>query len=183
MHTFRAGCFLCYTERFWIRTHPVFSFVRMIDVNFIRPTCYRDIPQYVNPGCSISIIHGGRLGKAFIMFSDTVNILWIFAPVECVNEISPGADGNGTSGPLLFAHMTFQDSQFIWNFKTSELKDSNKQDFRNAQSDIWLDCIYWFTFLFDFKVLSITKTIYGKLIGWGWIQNLKNARENFRGVI
>jgi len=62
--------------------------------------------QSVNPDCSISIIHGGRLGKAFIMFSDTVNIIRIFASAKCVNEISPAAVGKRTYGPLLFVHPT-----------------------------------------------------------------------------
>jgi len=62
--------------------------------------------QSVNPDCSISIIHGGRLGKAFIMFSDAVNSIRIFASAKYVNEISPAAVGKRTSGPLLFVHPT-----------------------------------------------------------------------------
>lgn len=124
----------CVTLKGFGLEHILFSrFVRMIDVNFICPACYLDIPQSVNPDCSISIIHGGRLGKAFIMFSDTVNILWIFASVERVNEISPAAGGKGTSGPLS-AHVTFQQKQFILNYETVELKGWTEHDFRNTHS-------------------------------------------------
>jgi len=76
MHIFQAGCFLWYTERFRIRTQPVFSFCPNDRCEFHMSNL---LPKYsdqsVNPNCSIPIMHGGMLGKAFIMFRDTVNII------------------------------------------------------------------------------------------------------------
>jgi hypothetical protein len=141
----------CVTLKGFGLEHTLFSrFVRMIDVNFICPTCYRDIPQSVNPDCSISIIHEGRLGKAFIMFSDTVNILWIFASVECVNETSPAAGDRGTSGPLLCAHTTCSRSNLFWILKQSNWRAEQSSIFETfTQSDMELfDCIYKFIFLY-----------------------------------
>jgi len=119
VHIFQAGYFLWYTERFRIITHAVFSFCLNDRCEFYMSNLLpRYSTQSVNPDCSISIIHGGRLGKAFIMFSDTVNIIWIFASVKCVNGISPAAVGKGTSGPLLFVRPTLSAEKiYFWILK------------------------------------------------------------------
>ena len=94
--------------------------------------------QSVNPDCSISIIHGGRVGITFIMLSDTVNIIWILASAKCVNEISPTAVGKGTSGPLLFVHSTLRaEAIYFWILKDSYWRAKKRTIFATfTQSDI-----------------------------------------------
>jgi hypothetical protein len=151
MHIFQAGCFLYGTLKGTGLEHILFSrFVRVIDVNFICTTCYRDIP--CNPSIQTAqsqLYTGGRMGIAFIIFSDTVNIIWILESAKCVNEISRAAVGKRTSGSLLFLHSTLgAEAIYFWILKESYWRAEKRTIFETfTQSDNgFLDYIYSFKF-------------------------------------